>query len=342
MPKLLAAELAYYYSLGPFSDSGPHYPFNATIDLESGKISEGYPPFVEIYPSGLARSEPRTDFSEFALEFNEDNTATIRDFTIRQSITFGLPGADTSDPSFRHGWFVSPKFKLAYILYTRTEEPSGFNVAFVPVSGRKGKVTYDDVGFLYVYGDDINSTDRGRWLVYDDIQTAHADTYPGQGYILETHFYNDTFFEWRSRLRGLPDVFDTRSAIQYGDTVPEDTIIYRAVNGHECRDGDPYPEFYLWKVDLSTGAETRIDLTLFELQCAELSCCEDDCCGKGTRWNGQKCIWDLNSMGWNGDYSDSYIPDCTARRCCEAACCDDRTVWIEEIKSCFAGPPPSV
>jgi hypothetical protein len=67
------------------------------------------------------------------------------------------------------------------------------------------------------------------------------------------------FFEWRPRLDSLLDVVSSsRSAIQYGDTA-NDTIIYRAVNGHECRDGEPYPEFYLWKVDLATGADTWSD-----------------------------------------------------------------------------------
>jgi hypothetical protein len=43
-------------------------------------------------------------------------------------------------------------------------------------------------------------------------------------------------------------------------------------------------------------------------------------CGQGSSWDGEKCVGNLNSGGWNGEHSDGSMPGCTVRRCCEEAC----------------------
>jgi hypothetical protein len=56
-------------------------------------------------------------------------------------------GADTSEPSsFGYGWFMSFKFKLAYIFYTKAENIFDSAVPFIPISDRGGSMTYSDVG----------------------------------------------------------------------------------------------------------------------------------------------------------------------------------------------------
>jgi hypothetical protein len=60
--RVLAANIAFYYSFDEFTNTGPLNPFNGIIDIETGLISEGHPSGVDIYPSSLIRSEIPTNF----------------------------------------------------------------------------------------------------------------------------------------------------------------------------------------------------------------------------------------------------------------------------------------
>lgn len=58
--------------------------------------------------------------------------------------------------------------------------------------------------------------------------------------------------------------------------------------------------------------------------CPTVECCEQDCCGLGTYWNGNRCVLDYLSSGWNGTFT---TPGCAYRACCESDCCGDDQVF---------------
>ena len=82
-------------------------------------------------------------------------------------------------------------------------------------------------------------------------------------------------------------------------------------------------------------------------ECLVKSCCEEDCCGLYTTWDPQRglCVNTFPSgpSGFNGTYSENYVPGCVPRVCCEAECCQYwHTYWANASSSCIFihYPPP--
>jgi len=67
-------------------------------------------------------------------------------------------------------------------------------------------------------------------------------------------------------------------------------------------------------------------------------CCDEDCCGQGTSWDQDSlyCILDLTSEGFNGSYTESWMPGCIERVCCNADCCSSGTTYEEDTASCVS------
>lgn len=65
-------------------------------------------------------------------------------------------------------------------------------------------------------------------------------------------------------------------------------------------------------------------------ECAAPGCCEEDCCLRETRWDGQYCVEDLDSDGWDGFYSPDHDFGCVRRVCCGEDCCADDTYYVEK------------
>jgi hypothetical protein len=85
---------------------------------------------------------------DLTFEINAEGTAGLEDPSIVVTQDVRSPGADTSEPSFGYGWFVSFKFKLAYVFYTKAEDNFDWAVTFVPISDRGSSMMNSDVGFL--------------------------------------------------------------------------------------------------------------------------------------------------------------------------------------------------
>lgn len=71
-----------------------------------------------------------------------------------------------------------------------------------------------------------------------------------------------------------------------------------------------------------------------DVTCPIYSCCEEDCCGPGTSYLETRCVSDPGSPGFDGSYSDDYVPGCIPRQCCEANCCSQGTVFDVELGHC--------
>lgn len=173
-PRFLAAQLGYY---GGESICTPYRTVNATIDLEKGQMTLGRPPVAETYPSGLARSKP-TDTTQFKLDIDKRHGDALDDLSNGSTVNFTLNASPSDREPTKYGWFVSPKFKLAYVLYETMQYDEGtafqldeVGVAFVPILGRPGRVEYGKLDLVGFRGS--NLTD-GHLIAYDDLQIAQV------------------------------------------------------------------------------------------------------------------------------------------------------------------------